>query len=105
MLQSERLKILRESRGYSHQKLAELLDIGFPQIWRYESGKNDPSSEVLSRMAKVLDVSADYLLGLTDDPTPSALSENNLSEHEHSVVAAMRRGEKYEAIRLIVTEN
>ncbi len=104
MLQNERLKNLRESKRYTHQELAELLDISTPQIWRYEAGKVDPSADVLARLAMVFSVSTDYLLGLTEDPAPSPLSENNLTEHEHSVVAALRRGEKYEAIRLIVTE-
>lgn len=105
MLRSDRLKTLRENKGYSHHELAHLLDVGSAQIWRYESGKISPTAEVLARMAQVFEVSADYLLDLTDEPLPSSLLERNLSPKEHDVIAALRRGENYEAIKLIVDEN
>ncbi len=105
MLRGDRLKTLREDRGYTHQKLAELLDLGTSQVWRYEAGKTDPSGDILVRLAKVFDVSVDYLLGLVDDPTPTVLSENNLSPKERTVLAALRRGQNYEAIKLIVGDN
>lgn len=102
MLHGDRLKTLREDRGYTHHKLAELLDLGASQIWRYETGKTDPSGDILVRIARVFDVSVDYLLGLTDDPGPTGLSESNLSPKERTVVAALRRGQNYEAIKLII---
>jgi transcriptional regulator with XRE-family HTH domain len=105
MLRGERLKALREAKGYTHQQVADLLNLGIAQIWRYEAGKTDPTGDVLTRMAKVFNVSTDCLLGLTDDPAPVGLSESNLSPKERIVVAALRRGQNYEAIKLIVSDN
>lgn len=101
MLRGDRLKVLRESKGYTHEELAELLDLGTTQIWRYENGKTDPSGDILSRIAQVLDVTADYLLGLTDDPHPN-LKIDNLTSQERKVLSAMRHGDYFEAIRVIV---
>jgi transcriptional regulator with XRE-family HTH domain len=104
MLQGDRLKELRESKGYTHQQLAEFLDLGTTQIWRYETGKTDPAGDILARIAKVFNVSVDYLLGLTDEATPPRLTQTDLSAVERDVLDALRRGEKVEAIKLIVTE-
>ena len=101
MLQRERLRQLRLERSYTHEKLAEALGISAKQVWRYEAGESDPTSEVVTRMAKVLAVSADYLLGLTDKETPD-LSQSRLSAQEQAVILALRRGDKLAAIRAIV---
>jgi transcriptional regulator with XRE-family HTH domain len=105
MLRGDRLKTLRENKGYTHQELADLLNVGSAQIWRYEVGKTAPSADVLARIAQVFDVSVDYLLNLTDEPLPPAVLEGDLSAKERNVVAALRRGENYEAIKLIVGES
>lgn len=101
MLRGDRLKDLRQSKGYTHEELAEILDLSQKQIWRYEAGKTDPSGEIVSRIAEVFNVSSDYLLGVTDDPNPY-LRVDNLSPKERQVLAAMRRGEVVEAIRVLV---
>lgn len=99
----ERLLNLRKERSYSREKLAELLSVGTNPIYQYETEKSDPSSEVITRMAKLFGVSVDYLVGLTDDPSPHVSSED-LSEKELHVITSWRRGEKYEAIKAIVSD-
>jgi transcriptional regulator with XRE-family HTH domain len=88
MLRGDRLRTLRESKGYTHAELAEMLGLGYAQVYRYESNKTDPSGEILDRIASVFSVSVDYLLGRTDDPTPSI---SNLTDTERSLLAALRR--------------
>lgn len=68
----ERLKQLRESLGLSQRELARLVGISPPNISRYESGKITPTEDVIRQIAEKLSVSTDYLLGLTDDPTPKS---------------------------------
>ncbi len=102
MFRGDRLKTLREKHGYTHAELADLLNIGFAQIYRFESGKG-PSSDVLIRIADLFDVSADYLLGLTPDPD-AYRREDNLSRQEQHVIDALRRGDKVEAVKAIVGE-
>ena len=68
---SQRLKELRTSFGLSQRELAQAIKLSPGMISMYEAGKKTPTIDVLSRLVDFFDVSADYLLGLTDDPTPN----------------------------------
>jgi len=61
-----RLLEIRKKRGFSQAELADLLNTKPPVIGRYERGEATPSVEVGLRLAKVLGVSLDYLVGNTD---------------------------------------
>jgi transcriptional regulator with XRE-family HTH domain len=86
----ERLRQVRELRGLSKRHLARLSGVGEMQIVRYESGANDPSTENLRKLADVLRVSSDYLLGISDDPQ-GHFGDENLSETEMQMVNTYRR--------------
>lgn len=60
----KRIKKLREKRGLSQAKLAEAVGVAKATVLRIEAGKQNPSAKVLKGVAKELNVSADYLLGL-----------------------------------------
>src|SRR5258706_14755664 len=70
-MQGERLRKIREQMGLSQEDLGDRLGLGNRQIWRYEHNQTRPSSEVVAAIARALSVSADFLLGLSDNPTPS----------------------------------
>ena len=57
-------------------------------VSRIEHGKASPSAESLVAAAAALDSSADYLLGLTDDPTPAAQLAARLSELDDAAALA-----------------
>lgn len=101
MLRGERFRALREKLGLTHDELAERLELGTTQIWRYENGKTDPSSDILARIAQVFGVSTDYLVGLTDDPNPN-LKIDNLTTQERKVLSAMRHGDVVEAMKALL---
>ncbi len=101
-MRGDRLKELREKRGYSREKLADLLGVGFSNIYRYEAGRNDPSSEIVKRMAELFNVSVDYLVGLTDEP--HGHNHLKLSDYELEILTAIRRGDNIQAIRLLAAE-
>ena len=64
-----RIKLLREKAKLSQAKLATVLgDVKQPVLARYELGSIMPSYPVLVKIADYFDVSADYLLGRTDNP-------------------------------------
>ncbi len=69
-MRGDRLRQVRLISGYSQEKLSELIGLGSRQIWRYEKGETVPDADVLADIARALNVSADYLLGLTDEPHP-----------------------------------
>lgn len=64
-----RLKELRKARGISQLKLA--MDLGMNQnsISRYESGAREADYRTLVALADYFNVSIDYLLERTEDPT------------------------------------
>lgn len=57
-----RLKELREERGYSTRGMETKLDISYAVINYYENEKRDPSTKSLKKLADFFEVSIDYLL-------------------------------------------
>ena len=72
----ERLRTLRMSAGLSQKKLAEQLNVRHTTISRIEKGEREPSLQLLNLIADFFNVSVDYLLGRTDDPTPKGKDFN-----------------------------
>ena len=58
-----RLRQLREERGLSARKIAEILNTNYQNICRYENEQRDISTELLKVFASFFEVSIDYLLG------------------------------------------
>src|SRR5262245_7746629 len=98
MFRGDRLRELRLKNFHTHEGTAKLLNINIRMVTRYENNEVAPSADVVIRMADVFNVSADYLLGRTDDPTPCAQT-NDLTPAEQEVLAALRRGDRLAAIR------
>ena len=63
---AERLKELREEKGLSLKQLSKEIGISDVAIGRWERKARIPNIEALIVIAKYFNVSADYLLGLTD---------------------------------------
>ena len=63
---SERLKELREEKHLTQQELADKVGISRVGYGYWEKGKREPNFKKLILLAKYLDVSTDYLLGLTN---------------------------------------
>ena len=66
---SIRLKELRVKNGTLQKELASLLQISDRQFRSYEAGKVDPPTSKSILLANYFNVSLDYLVGLSDDPT------------------------------------
>ena len=65
-----RLRKLRKGRRESQNDLAELLEVSQNQVSEMENAKKTTTFEKLVKICEHYNVSADYLLGLTDDPRP-----------------------------------
>lgn len=59
-----RLRCAREAKGYSRVLLSELCGLRSRAVSDYESGLYAPNVRVLFLLARQLDVTSDYLLGL-----------------------------------------
>lgn len=61
---SERIKALREARGWTQAELARRLNITRNGVNSWEQGLSMPSPACLVDLAKLFSVSTDYLLGV-----------------------------------------
>ena len=59
-----KLKLLRLQDNMTQEQLAQKLNLTKSVISAYETGLRLPSYDVLIRLAKIFNVSTDYLLGL-----------------------------------------
>jgi transcriptional regulator with XRE-family HTH domain len=58
-----RIASLRKAKSWSQEDLAKQIDSSRVMIGKYEREVNLPSIEVIVKLAKAFDVSADFLLG------------------------------------------
>ena len=63
------LKLLRKNKGYT--QIAVQMKTGIEQalLSKFENGERIPPTETLMRLADFYDVSIDYILCRTDNPT------------------------------------
>ncbi|MDU8952190.1 MAG: helix-turn-helix transcriptional regulator [Streptococcus sp.] len=64
---SERLKELRKKANFTQVEVAEKLGISQPAYASWERGAKKPTQENLVKIAQVLNVSVDYLVGNSED--------------------------------------
>lgn len=67
---NERIKELRDRDKLTQVDLAEKLNCNRQKIADWERGKSTPSVDDIILLTKIFDISADYLLGLTETATP-----------------------------------
>lgn len=72
-----RLKEIRKKRNLTLKQVGKMVGVSEPTISNYETGKREPDFDILCRLADVLEVSTDYLLEMTDDPTPKDLKQED----------------------------
>ena len=63
-----RIGEIRMQYGWSQVKLAEKLGVAKQTVSNWENENIQPSVEMLVRISKMFNVSADYLLGIDDGP-------------------------------------
>ncbi len=64
-----RIRDLREDKDLSQKKVASMLGMSQTGYSKYETGENDLPTSILIKLADFYDVSIDYLLNRTDNPT------------------------------------
>ena len=66
----ERIRALREDKDLSQKDMAQQLSVAQTTYSDYELGKINIPIEILRKLALFHDTSIDYMLELTDNPTP-----------------------------------
>ena len=82
---------LREIRVNRNLKVQEVSDYlcCLPSVYsRYESGKREPSIDVLLKLSKLYEVSVDYLIG------NDGAFETSITQNEATMIEAMRHADE-----------
>ena len=66
----DRIRALREDQDRTQQEMADILHINRRTYSAYENGVNAVPLDVLISLARLYNVSTDYLLNLTDEMKP-----------------------------------
>ena len=92
-----RIKSIRLENKLTLEKLSERIGISRNFLWEIEAGRKAPAIQTLYNIGKELNISLDYILGLS--PTPAKISSdsdddiskienllNSLNSHETKVL-------------------
>ena len=69
---NENLKEARLKSGLSQKDLSENIGVAKSTYSLYESGKREPNVDTIKKIASALNISADTLLGIDEEPTTLA---------------------------------
>lgn len=82
----ERLKDLRTKRNWTQKQVATRIGLAVSAVSSYELGTRYPSYDILIRLARLYNVSTDYLIGKEER---RSIDISGLTEDEVNVVAQM----------------
>jgi transcriptional regulator with XRE-family HTH domain len=66
----ERAKRARKDLGYNQKDFAEATGFSAPYLSKVENDIHTPRTDLMILLAKSLGVSLEWLVGMSDDPTP-----------------------------------
>ncbi|NTW70640.1 MAG: helix-turn-helix transcriptional regulator [Eubacteriaceae bacterium] len=78
-----RLRYLRSKRHMSQKELAYVLDLSINAISQYETNKRFPDQKGIVNICRFFNVSADYILGLSDVLSPIVSQNDTEGKNEH----------------------
>ena len=84
-----RFREAREAAHISQKSAAITLNVSAPSMSAWENGKNGPSLENLVAMAKLYNVTTDYLLGL--DENTKAVPAIGVSTYDEAILVQVFR--------------
>ena len=76
VLKYERIRNLRVDNGLTQEKVAQYLNVKQNTYSQYEIGILNYPVDIIIKLALFYNTSIDYLLGLTDNPTPYERKKN-----------------------------
>lgn len=66
-----RIRTLRQQKEITQDELGHIVNVQKSAISKYELGRAVPSTDVLKKLSDYFNVSIDYLLGLSEERTPT----------------------------------
>lgn len=65
-----RIRDLREDNDLTQKQVADHLFLQLTQYRRYETGEREAPAHIIKQLSYFYNVSADYILGITNEPHP-----------------------------------
>ena len=97
---SLRLKLLRVASGMRQEEVADMLGIGRSAYTYYELSRSRPDYDALIRLAKLYNVTIDYLVGISNFPVneqqkPDISHDNEAVIATEATVGKLGKDERY----------
>jgi len=80
-----KLKELRKNKGWSQGQLAKKIDADLQRISKYERGVIWPTMELMVKLAKVFDVSIDFLIRDDQNTAVTKIRNQKLLNHLEAI--------------------
>jgi transcriptional regulator with XRE-family HTH domain len=90
-IRNDRLRKLREQAGLTQEEVANKLGVSENQYNKWEMGKANPRYDLLLLIVDFFKVTADFIMGRTDDPRGYPALDK-LSGDEETILSAFRAG-------------
>ena len=91
MTTGQRIIELRKNAGYTRTDFANKLGIPYTTLRNYENDEREPGHNFLIAVAKELNVSIDYLLGISEDKQSNSNYKIDLSSSEQAHIIKYRQ--------------
>ena len=73
----KRLRELREDHDFTQEEIGKMLGISQRGYAHYENGDYDIMGEFLIKLSEIYNTTTDYILELSDEPSPYKKHKNN----------------------------
>ena len=88
MTMGERIKQLRKEKGMTQTDLAQTLNVTKGTVSTWETNSRVPGFETLTALCDLFDRRMDYIMGRSDDATPTTQNEDEMEDLALSQVEA-----------------
>lgn len=100
MTTGERIAARRDELGLKQYQVAEMIGVTKTTMSKYENNVNIPNADILARLASVLQTSADYLCGITDNSAPMGEKWICTDSVDKSLLTAIKKLNRDNQLRL-----
>ncbi len=95
----QRIRDLREDSDYTQKQVADKLYLHLTQYRRYECGESELPMNIAINIAKLYNVSLDYIAGLTNNKC--GLTASTLTKDETALIENFRKLEPIDKGRIL----
>lgn len=98
------LILARKAKKMTQKDVADILGIDRTTYGKYETGDSNPPTSTIAELCSIFQVSSDYLLGLSNDPTypnKKSVSEDKRVAEFYEILGRLSSNGKDKALDII----